>query len=114
MWAVSIAFAQTEYVQNVVVLQFKPNIAYKTNNLPEFDRIASRYQVYLTERVYPFLDYVEPTPKIRRNLLALRRTYYVRYHANVAPEQVAKDLNHLSEGRAGTAKDGNQNRWRRI
>ena len=85
-----------EYEDHVVVVQFAPEvfIANKsgTTGLQEFDRRADRYGVYLIERVYPFLDYVEPTPKTRRNLMALRRTYYVRYHASAAPEQVAGDL----------------------
>ncbi|MCY4159239.1 MAG: S8 family serine peptidase, partial [Bacteroidetes bacterium] len=48
--------------------------------------------IHSIERVYPFLDHVEPTPKTRQNILALRRTYYVRYHAKIEPEQVVKDL----------------------
>ena len=42
--------------------------------------------------MYPFLDHVEPTPKTRGNLMALRRTYYVRYSADVIPERVSRDL----------------------
>ena len=87
---------EPEYEDHVVVVQFAPDvfIANKSGatGLQEFDRRADRYGVYLIERVYPFLDYVEPTPKTRRNLMALRRTYYVRYHASAAPEQVAGDL----------------------
>ena len=41
---------------------------------------------------FPFLDHVQPTPKTARNLAALRRTYYVRYHATVDPRHVAKML----------------------
>ncbi len=85
-----------EYVRNVVVVQFAPEVAIvnksSSSGLQEFDRRAALYGVHLIERVYPFLDHVEPTPKTRRNLMALRRTYYVRYHANVAPSLVAKQL----------------------
>ncbi len=96
--AVPTAAAQDgpEYVQGVVVVQFAPevSIANKTaaTGLQEFDRRAARYGVHLIERVYPFLDHVEPTPKTRRNLMALRRTYYVRYHLQAAPGLVAKQL----------------------
>ena len=90
-WTVSISFAQTAYVQNIVVVQFNPDIAYKTD-LPEFNDKALGYQVHKIERVYPFLDHVEPTPKTRQNLMALRRTYYVHYHADASPKQVATDL----------------------
>ena len=80
----------------MVVVQFSPEvtIANKTasSGLQEFDQRALRYGVHLIERVYPFLDHVEPTPKTRRNLLALRRTYYVRYTDGVATEDVADDL----------------------
>ncbi len=85
-----------EYASDVVVVQFAPEVvmANKTSTagLQEFDRRAARYDVHLIERVYPFLDHVEPTPKTRRNLLALRNTYYVRYAASAAPKQVAGDL----------------------
>ena len=87
---------QPEYVPGVVVVQFVPEVAYKTGlrtGLQEFDRRAALYEVHEIERTFPFLDHVEPTPKTRQNLLALRRTYYVRYHAKDAPERVAKDLN---------------------
>ncbi len=85
-----------EYADHVVVVQFAPDvfIANKSGatGLQDFDRRAAQYGVYLIERVYPFLDHVQPTPKTRRNLMALRRTYYVRYHASALPEQVAGDL----------------------
>ena len=86
-----------EYIPNVVVVQFESGIVSKTGlvSLPEFDRRVSDYQVYEIERVYPFLDHVEPTPKTRGNLLALRRTYYVRYRRDVSPEQVSGDLDGL-------------------
>ena len=85
-----------EYVSNVVVVQFAPGVVIankaRASGLQDFDRRATRYGVHLIERVYPFLDHVEPTPKMRRNLLALRRTHYVRYNANTLPVQVAEDL----------------------
>ncbi len=85
-----------DYVRNVVVVQFAPDVAIankaSASGLQEFDRRAALYGVHLIERVYPFLDHVEPTPKTRRNLMALRRTYYVRYHAAAAPRLVAKQL----------------------
>ncbi len=87
---------EPEYADHVVVVQFASDvfIANKSGatGLRDFDRRADRYDVYLIERVYPFLDHVQPTPKTRRNLMALRRTYYVRYRARAAPEQVAGDL----------------------
>ena len=87
---------EPEYQDHVVVVQFAPDVLVAnktgTTGLEEFDRRATRYGVYLIERVYPFLDHVEPMPKTRRNLMALRRTYYVRYQASASPEQVAGDL----------------------
>lgn len=85
-----------EFEDQVVVVQFELGIvisegAAKTN-LPGFDRVAERYDVYKIERVYPFLDYVEPTPKTAENLAALRRTYYVRYGAQTDPEWVSRDF----------------------
>ena len=85
-----------EVVPHVVVVQFEAGIYFPgktvTTGLQVFDRKAAAYGVHTIERVYPFLDHVEPTPKTRRNLLALRRTYYVRYRADVTPERVSRDL----------------------
>ena len=85
-----------EYEDHVVVVQFAPDvfIANKsgTTGLQDFDRSAAYYGVYLIERVFPFLDHVQPTPKTAQNLAALRRTYYVRYSADEDPRQVAKAL----------------------
>ena len=96
--AVPLAGAQgdPEYASHVVVVQFAPEVAManraSTTGLRDFDQRASQYGVHLIARVYPFLDHVEPTPKTRQNLMALRRTYYVRYQANVAPKAVASNL----------------------
>ena len=85
-----------EVVPHVVVVQFEDGIYFpgktSTTGLQVFDRKAAAYGVHTIERMYPFLDRVEPTPKTRNNLLALRRSYYVRYSADVVPERVAKDL----------------------
>ena len=86
-----------EFKDQVVVVQFESGImigegSAKTNLLSGFDRAAERYDVYRIERVYPFLDYVEPTPKTAENLDALRRTYYVRYGLQTDPEQVSRDF----------------------
>ena len=85
-----------EYQTGVVVVQFVPDtqVANKSarTGLAGFDRLASAYNVHTIERVYPFLDYAEPTPKTRRNLLALRRTYYVRYHADIDPVAVSREF----------------------
>ncbi len=92
------ALAQEEpaYKTGVVVVQFTPEVSIANKaaraGLQEFDSRAAGYGVHLIERVYPFLDHVEPTPKTRRNLLALRRTYYVRYTADVLPKEIASDL----------------------
>jgi len=92
------ALAQEEptYKAGVVVVQFTPEVSIANKaaraGLQDFDRRAAGYGVHLIERVYPFLDHVEPTPKIRRNLLALRRTYYVRYTADARPKEVSADL----------------------
>ncbi len=92
------AFAQEEpsYKAGVVVVQFSPGVSIANKaaraGLQDFDRRATGYGVHLIERVYPFLDHVEPTPKTRRNLLALRRTYYVRYTADVLPKEISADL----------------------
>lgn len=85
-----------EFKDQVVVVQFESGTtigkrATKTN-LPGFDRAAERYDVYEIERVFPFLDNVEPTPKTAENLDALRRTYYVRYRAQTDPVRVSRDF----------------------
>ena len=85
-----------EFKDQVVVVQFESGTtigkrATKTN-LSGFDRAAERYDVYEIERVYPLLDYVDPTPKTAENLDALRRTYYVRYRAKTDPVQVSRDF----------------------
>ncbi len=86
----------TDHVPNVVVVQFETGTDFHgktvTTGLQVFDRRAATYGVHSIERVYPFLDYVEPTPKTRGNLLSLRRTYYVRYSANKTPQEVSGDL----------------------
>ena len=97
LWNVSVSLGQdvSGYMPGVVAVQFAPEIAHKAETrteLQEFNHRADQYEMYSLERVYPFLDYVEPTPKTRKNLLALRRTYYMRYHSHTAPEQVADDL----------------------
>ena len=85
-----------EVVPNVVVVQFEAGVSLpaktSTTGLQVFDRRAAAYGVHTIERMYPFLDYVDSTAKTRRNLLAMRRTYYVRYNANVIPERVSRDL----------------------
>ena len=85
-----------EVVPHVVVVQFEAGVSLpgktSTTGLQVFDQKATAYGVHTIERMYPFLDHVDPTPKTRRNLLALRRTYYVRYSADVIPERVARDL----------------------
>ena len=85
-----------EYLPHVVVVQFAPEVLITSKassaGLKEFDLRAAQYDVQLIERVFPFLDNVEPTPEIRNNLLALRRTYYVQYSADAVPEQVSEDV----------------------
>ncbi|MCY4159429.1 MAG: hypothetical protein OXF48_07430, partial [Bacteroidetes bacterium] len=61
----AIAQDQPEYVSGVIVVQFAPEVAYKAGirtGLQEFDTKATLYQIHSIERVYPFLDHVEPTP----------------------------------------------------
>ena len=80
----------------VVVVQLAPGVSIANKaartGLQDFDRRAARYDVHLVERAYPFLDHVQPTPRTRRNLMALRRTYYVRFRAGTAPDRVSADL----------------------
>ena len=87
---------QPVFEPRVVVVQFEPGVvigerAAKTG-LTAFDRTVARYQVEVIERAFPFLDYVEPTPKTAKNLAALRRTYYVRYRTETDPERVSRVL----------------------
>ena len=97
---VAIAQEEPQYETGVVVVQFDSTaqIVSKASRtgLAGFDRLASMYEVYTIERAYPFLDNVLPTPKTRRNLLALRRTYYVRYHAGQDPVTVAREFSEVS------------------
>ena len=85
-----------EVVPHVAVVQFEAGVSLPgktaTTGLQVFDQKAAAYGVHTIERMYPFLDHVDPTPKTRGNLLALRRTYYVRYSADVTPERVSSDL----------------------
>ena len=85
-----------EYESQVVVVQVEPGVAIvegaAKTGLEVFDRTAADYGVHTIERVFPFLDYVQPTPNTERNIAALRRTYYVRYSAGDDPERVAKAL----------------------
>ena len=92
---------QPAFEPRVVVVQFEPGIvigerAAKTG-LTAFDRTVARYQVEVIERAFPFLDYVEPTPKTAKNLAALRRTYYVRYRTETDPEHVARVLSAVQD-----------------
>ncbi len=92
----ALAQEQPAYEPHVVIVQFEPGVvigegAAKTR-LEVFDRTAARYGVHTIERVFPFLDHVQPTPETARNLAALRRTYYARYSADDDPKDVAKAL----------------------
>ncbi len=82
-----------DYSPGMVVVQFAPDTQITNKSartgLAGFDRTAEIFNVYAIERAYPFLDHAEPTPETRDNLLALRRTYYVRYHANAQPVEVS-------------------------
>ncbi len=92
----ALAQEQPAYEPHVVVVQFEPGIVIGEGvakaGLQAFDRMASTFGVHTIERVFPFLDHVQPTPKTARNLAALRRTYYVRYSADDDPRDVAKAL----------------------
>ncbi len=92
----ALAQEQPAYEPHVVVVQFEPGIVIGEGvakaGLQVFDRMAARYGVHTIERVFPFLDHVQPTPETARNLAALRRTYYVRYSADDDPGDVAKAL----------------------
>ena len=92
----ALAQEQPAYEPHVVVVQFEPGIVIGEGvakaGLQAFDRMASTFGVHTIERVFPFLDHVQPTPKTARNLAALRRTYYVRYSADDDPRGVAKAL----------------------
>ena len=88
--------AEPAWQPQVVIVQFEAGVriaegATKTG-LQVFDGRATQFQVYQIKRAFPFLDHVRPTPNTARNLEALRRTYYVRYHASVGPRKVAKTL----------------------
>ena len=97
-WAVTPGRAQElpVYESQVVIVQFEPGVAIvegaAKTGFEVFDRIAARYGLHTIERVFPFLDHVQPTPKTRQNLMALRHTYYARYSVSDDPERVAKAL----------------------
>jgi len=87
---------ESGYEPQVVIVQFAPDIwiaegSAKTGQTA-FDQKAHRYHVRSMTRMYPFLDYVVPNEKTAENLVALRHTYYLRYDADVIPEQVARDF----------------------
>ncbi len=85
-----------EVVPQVVVVQFEAGVDFHgkttTTGLQVFDRMATTYGVHTIERMYPMLDHVEPTPKTRDNLMALRRNYYVRYSASDLSQEVSNSL----------------------
>ena len=84
------------YQRNVVMVQFEEGVHKAHGNLSAhhgtFGRAAAPYEVEAVERVFPFLDHVEPTPTTARNLMALRRTWYVRYRADADPRHVSRVL----------------------
>ena len=84
------------YASQVIVIQFEPNIflghEVAKTGLAGFDEKASQYGVYSIQRMYPFLDYAEPTVTTAKNLSALQRTYYVHYHADITPDHLALDF----------------------
>ena len=92
---------RSKFKAQVVVVQFEEDTTIgegaARTNLAKFDHTGARHGVYRIERVFPFLDYVEPTPRTAKNLFALRRTYYVHYGAQTDPEQVSEELS-LSSG----------------
>lgn len=98
LWAVPPSRAQESplYEPQVVIVQVEPGVAIvegaAKTGLEVFDRTAARYGVHTIERVFPFLDHVQPNPKTRQNLAALRRTFYARYSADDDPERVATAL----------------------
>ncbi len=102
LWALAFfapaALAQEEpaFQAGVVVVQFDHGTAIQEGaaktGLAAFDRAASPFGVVSIERPFAFLDHVEPRPETERNLMALRRTYYVRYSADEDPLRVAKAL----------------------
>ena len=95
-----IAQRSAEFQSGVIVVQFDTTmqIAKKSHRigLQAFDQLAELHEVYRIERVYPFLDYVTPTPSTLKNLLALRRTYYVRYHGDTDPVRVSDHFSSVS------------------
>ena len=96
----AVAQVVPQYQSGKIMVQFTADtqIVGKSSRtgLVDFDAKVSRYDVYSIERMYPFLDYVEPTPRTRKNLLALRRTYYVYYRADVTADIVAEDFSGAS------------------
>jgi len=95
-----IAQRDPEFQSGVIVVQFDTTMQVlgKSNltGLRAFDQLTVLHEVYLIERVYPFLDHVTPTPATRKNLLALRRTYYVRYHGDTDPVQVSDSFSSVN------------------
>ena len=85
---------QSKYQPHVVVVQFDPQIPLApvgaTIGWPAFDSVVAAFDVHGIERAFPFLDHVDVTPEIARNLAALRRTYYVRYGSHEDPARVAR------------------------
>ena len=80
------------YESQVVVVQMsraQPSWKEPPRRACCLDRTAARYGVYTIERVFPFLDHVQPR-KDQAESRALRHTYYVRYSTGDDPERVAK------------------------
>jgi len=98
VWGAHQGFAQESFMGNArrVIVQFEPGVLVSEGSaktgLSGFDHRALKYKVHSITRVYPFLDFMESNETIVKNLSALRRTYYVRYEADMSPEQVARDL----------------------
>jgi len=88
--------SESMYRDQMIVVQFDQEsiagISKTSSGLSGFDLRAADIGVYSIDRMYPFLDYVQPSPKTEDNILALRRTYYVHYSAPIDPYQVAQEL----------------------
>ncbi|MCY4160095.1 MAG: S8 family serine peptidase [Bacteroidetes bacterium] len=83
-----------EFKDQIVVVQFAPEIAVENGKTDHsgINRLLFKYQVHTIEPVYPILDHIEPTPKIRKNLLALRRTFFIHYGVQENPLKISGDF----------------------
>jgi len=96
-WFSKVIIAQDlvpEFKDQVVVVQFAPEVFVGNGKTDHsgINRLLFKYQVHTIEPAFPILDHIEPTPKTRKNLLALRRTFFIHYGVEENPLEISRNF----------------------